>query len=35
LKERFGVDWVLVERPGGEGLECPYENRALRVCQVP
>jgi hypothetical protein len=35
LKERFGVDWVLVERPGGEGLECPYENRALRVCRVP
>jgi hypothetical protein len=35
LKERFGVDWVLVERPGGEGLECPYENAALRVCRVP
>jgi hypothetical protein len=34
LKSRFGVDWVLVERPGGEGLACPYENAALRVCRV-
>lgn len=34
LKTRFGVDWVLVEKPGGEGLECPYENEKLRVCRV-
>jgi hypothetical protein len=34
LKQRFGITWVLVERPGGEGMECPYENEGLRVCRV-
>jgi hypothetical protein len=34
LKSRFGVEWVLVERPGGEGLACPYENAELRVCRL-
>jgi len=35
LKARFGVDWVLIERPGVEGLQCPYENVAVLVCRVP
>jgi hypothetical protein len=35
LKSKFGVDWVLVERPGGDGLACPYEDAGLRVCQLP
>jgi hypothetical protein len=35
LKSKFGVEWVLVERPSGDGLACPYENAALRVCRVP
>jgi MFS family permease len=38
LKARFGVDWVLLERdnpPRLGGLECPYENRRLRVCRMP
>lgn len=35
LKNRFGVDWILVERPAGEGLECPYTNAALLVCHLP
>lgn len=35
LKTRFGVDWVLLERPGGEGMECPYENEKLKLCQLP
>src|ERR1019366_5428236 len=37
LKVRFGVDWVLLERdnpPRLGGLECPYENRRLRVCRI-
>jgi len=34
LKSRFGVDWVLVERPGGEGLDCPHEGSLLRVCKI-
>jgi Domain of unknown function (DUF6798) len=35
LKNHFGVDWILVERPAGEGLECPYTNAALLVCHLP
>jgi uncharacterized protein DUF6798 len=35
LKKRFGVDWVLIEQPGMEGVECPYKSVELRVCQVP
>ena len=35
LKSKFKVDWVLVERPGGDGLTCPYEDAGLRVCQLP
>ena len=34
LKERFGVDWVVLAKPGVEGLPCPWENRAVRVCRV-
>jgi len=34
LKARFGVDWVLLERPAGDGMDCPYENQAVRVCRV-
>jgi len=34
LKSRFGVDWVIVERPGIEGLHCPYQNATLLVCHL-
>ena len=32
LHEKYGVSWVVVEQPGPAGLECPYENSAVRVC---
>jgi hypothetical protein len=35
LKERFGVDWVVVGASQGQGMNCPYQNQTLRVCQVP
>lgn len=35
LKNRFGVEWVILERPGIEGLNCPYGNSSLLVCHVP
>lgn len=35
LKARFGVNWILTERPVPEGLECPYEGATLLVCRVP
>ncbi len=34
LRQKYGVSWVVVEQPGPAGLECPYENSAVRVCRV-
>jgi hypothetical protein len=34
LKNEFGVNWVVLERPGLDGLTCPYKNRALLVCRI-
>jgi hypothetical protein len=39
LKKKYGVSWVVVQRtasaePGAKGLECPYENSAVRVCHL-
>jgi hypothetical protein len=35
LKEEYGANWVIVQQPGVPGLECPYQNSAVRVCRVP
>ncbi len=35
LHKQFGVDWVVLQQPGLAGMECPYENPALRVCRIP
>jgi hypothetical protein len=34
LKEQFGVDWVVLEKPCVSGLTCPYENDAVKVCRI-
>jgi hypothetical protein len=34
LNQRYGVDWVVVERPGAAGLTCPYANELLLVCRI-
>jgi hypothetical protein len=34
LRQKYGVNWVVVQQPGPPGLECPYENAAVRVCRV-
>jgi hypothetical protein len=44
LRQKYGVSWVVVEQPAlsepspsqpdSAGLECPYENSAVRVCRV-
>jgi hypothetical protein len=34
LKERYGVDWVILQQPGVAGLECPYRNSTALVCRV-
>jgi hypothetical protein len=39
LRRKYGVSWVVLEQPGPAehspaGMECPYENSAVRVCRV-
>jgi len=34
LRQKYGVSWVVVEEPGPSGIECPYQNLAVRVCRV-
>jgi hypothetical protein len=44
LRQKYGVSWVVVEKSGPAGpgpqqkgpagLQCPYENSAVRVCRV-
>jgi hypothetical protein len=35
LKNKYGVSWVVVQQPGGAGLDCAYQNAAVRVCRIP
>ncbi len=34
LKEEFGVDWVVLQVPGVDGLSCPHRNSQVMVCRV-
>lgn len=34
LKREFGVDWVVLQAPGVDGLPCPYRNSQVMVCRV-
>jgi hypothetical protein len=34
LKARFGVDWVVLQKPGARGLTCPYQNDYILVCRI-
>lgn len=34
LKHKYGVDWIVDEQPARPGMECPYQNAAVRVCRV-
>jgi hypothetical protein len=34
LHQKYGVSWIVIEQPGPSGLECPYQNSAVRVCRV-
>jgi len=34
LKEKFGVNWVVLQKPGVPSLNCPYQNNAVLVCRV-
>ncbi|MGO9403794.1 MAG: hypothetical protein ACLPVW_10040 [Terriglobales bacterium] len=34
LRQKYGVSWVVVQQPGPAGMDCPYQNSAVRVCRV-
>jgi hypothetical protein len=34
LQADYGVNWVVLQQPGVPGLNCPYRNDAVLVCQV-
>ncbi|MGA9526618.1 MAG: DUF6798 domain-containing protein [Terriglobales bacterium] len=34
LNQQFGVNWVVLARPGVAGLICPYQNPSVLVCRV-
>lgn len=34
LQAEYGVGWVIVQQPGVAGLNCPYRNPAVLVCQL-
>jgi len=34
LRTNYGVTWVVLQQPGITGIDCPYQNQALRVCRV-
>jgi hypothetical protein len=34
LHQQFGVSWFVVQRAGGAGLQCVYENPTLKVCRL-
>jgi hypothetical protein len=35
LKREYGVNWVVVQQPGVQGLACPFRNSKVQVCQIP
>lgn len=35
LKRDYGASWLIVQQPGVMGLDCPYQNDAVRVCRAP
>lgn len=34
LRDRYGVNWVVLQAPGVAGIDCPYTNSAVLVCRV-
>jgi hypothetical protein len=34
LQAEYGVNWVVLQQPGVSGLDCPYRNQVVLVCQV-
>ena len=34
LKERYGLNWLVLEVPAIPGFDCPYQNPAVAVCKL-
>jgi hypothetical protein len=34
LKNKYSVDWVVLQTEGGASLDCAYENGTVRVCHI-
>jgi hypothetical protein len=34
LRRKYGVSWVVLQQSGVAGLDCPYQNGAVRVCRL-
>jgi len=34
LRRKYGVSWVVLQQPGVAGMDCPYQNVAVRVCEL-
>lgn len=34
LRQKYGISWVVVDQPELTGLDCPYQNSAVRVCRL-
>jgi len=34
LRQKYGVNWVVLQQPGIAGMQCPYSNSALLVCRM-
>ncbi len=35
LARRYPISWVMLQGARPEGLDCPYQNKAVIVCQIP
>jgi hypothetical protein len=35
LKNTYGVKWVVLQQPGVQGLNCDYQNSAVKICRIP
>ena len=34
LQQQFGINWIVIQGFGVEGLDCPYKNEAVAVCRL-
>jgi hypothetical protein len=35
LKAQYGVSWVILPQKSSASLDCPYQNKVVKVCRVP